>query len=128
MAKYEQMLDHLPSLYRPQRGDSSLVSVFLQAVARLLDDVQNDMNDIMQGHWYDYSDSALFDPYINLDRKQRELERLNPVKAEHLDIIDGFPYIHDLARLGALMSLPPWREPLPLREKVEEENIHHDLS
>ena len=120
MAKYEQMLDHLPSLYRPQRGDSSLVSVFLQAVARLLDDVQNDMNDIMQGHWYDYSDSALFDPYINLDRKQRELERLNPVKAEHLDIIDGFPYIHDLARLGALMTLPPWREPLPLREKVEE--------
>ena len=59
------------------------------------------------------------------DLQDSELIRLNWMLLEeafpraivrsHLD----FPYIHDLGRLAALLSLPPWREPSALRERVE---------
>ncbi|MBN1931239.1 MAG: hypothetical protein JW786_06485 [Desulfobacterales bacterium] len=120
MSIYNQLRAHLPSLYRPEIYDTSLVSEFLKSVGKILDDVSRDINDVMQAHWYNYADSALYHAYLNLDRKQQELDPLNPYDPADREIIETFPYLFDLARLGALMALPPWREPLPLREKVEE--------
>lgn len=120
MPKYNQLREHLPSLYRPEINDTSLVSEFLKSAGKMLDDISQDMNDVMQAHWYNYADSALYDAYSNLDRRQQELEPLNLYNPDDREIIEAFPYLYDLARLGALMSLPPWREPVPLREKVEE--------
>lgn len=120
MPKYNQLREHLPSLYRPEVGDSGLVTVFLQAVGDLLDDIGRNMSDVMQAHWYKYADGVLYDPYFNLDRQMRELPRPDPYNPDDREELEAFPYLHDLARLGALMSLPPWREPTPLREKVEE--------
>ena len=62
---------------------------------------------------------------LTQDLQGSELVRLNWMLLEealprlivhsHLD----FPYIHDLGRQGALLALPPWREPTALRERVE---------
>ncbi len=120
MPIYNQLKSHLPSLYRPEIYDTGLVSEFLRSVGKILDDVSRDMNDVMQAHWYNYADSALYDAYLNLDRKQQELDLLKAHDSADRETIKAFPYLFDLARLGALMALPPWREPLPLREKVEE--------
>lgn len=120
MPKYDHIRSHLPSLYRPEAGDTSLGAMFLQSMGKLLDDISRDVNDVMQAHWYNYADSALYDGYLNLSRQQQELDRLNPYNPDDREEIEAFPYLHDLARLGALLGLSPWREPEPLREKVEE--------
>ena len=120
MPKYNQIRAHIPSLYRPEIDDTSLMSEFLKSVGKILDNISRDMHDVMQAHWYIYADSALYDAYLNLDRQQQKLEPLKPYNPTDRDIIEAFPYLHDLARLGALMALPPWREPVQLREKVEE--------
>ncbi|MCP4115982.1 MAG: hypothetical protein GY737_11355 [Desulfobacteraceae bacterium] len=120
MPKYDQLRGHLPSLYRPETGDTGLVSEFLKAVGRILDDIGLNLNGVMQAHWYDYADSARYDAHANLLRRQQELGPLNPGDPEDLETIEEFPYLYDLARLGALISLPPWREPAPLKETVEQ--------
>jgi hypothetical protein len=120
MPKYDQLRSHLPSLYRPEINDTSLVSDFLKGVGRILDDISLEMNSVMQAHWYGYADSAPYDAHGNLLRQQQELGPLNSNEPDDLEEIEAFPYLYDLARLGALMSLPPWREPVSLRETVEQ--------
>lgn len=119
MPIYNKLRAYLPSLYRPEIYDTGLVAQFLKSVGKILDDINQDMNEIMQAHWYNYADRALYSAYLNLDRKQQALDILNPQDSDDRKIIETFPYLFDLARLGALISLPPRREPVPLRETVE---------
>ena len=51
-------------------------------------------------------------------RLQDEIQDL-----EERRLLNEFPYINDLARLGALLELPVWREPSELRENVESYRI-----
>ena len=119
MAKYTQIRDHLPSLYRPEAGDSGLLAIFMRAVGGVLDGLDRDLAAVMQAHWLPVADQARFDPYFLRDRAARGLGAPDPAVSDDRRAMESFPYLHDLARLGALLSLPPWREPPELRESVE---------
>src|SRR5690606_19819906 len=54
-------------------------------------------------------------PYV---RRGRAIESLPPLRAGDEEI-PLFPYVSDLARMGSMLSLLPWREPAAQRERVE---------
>lgn len=116
MARFEQMRDRLPTLYRPEEDDEGLLSLTLRAVAEELEELNREASDALQSHWFGYADSALYSPYFI---RSRQLAGL-PFPAFGDPALDEFPYVHDLARLAALLALPSWREPPALRETVEE--------
>jgi hypothetical protein len=78
------------------------------------------MGEVMQAHWYPTADQGRFSPYLNRDPLRRGLSTPDPGRADDRAELDEFPYLHDLARLGGLLALPPWREPQSLRELVED--------
>lgn len=121
MANYDRICENLPSLYRPQTGEQSVLSDFLLKVGHLLDNIADDATQVMQSHWHGYADRALTNSYFNLDRRQQNLEIIHPNTddAEELLLLNSFPHLNDLARMGSLVSLPPWREPEELKENVE---------
>src|ERR1051326_2234577 len=120
MPSYEALRDRLPTLYRPDDDDTSLLPRFLKVVAALLEGVSAKSTDVLQAHWFTYADSALYSPFL---RKQRALTGkalLSLASADDRKILEAFPSIDDLARLAALIPLPPWQEPPETRETVEE--------
>ena len=116
MARFEQMRDRLPTLYRPEEDDDGLLSLMLRAVAEELEELNREAGDALQAHWFAYADSALYSPFFIRDRQLAGL----PFPAYGDPVLDEFPYVHDLARLASLLALPPWRDPPALRETVEE--------
>ena len=72
--------------------------------------------EVMQAHWFRYSDSALVSPFVARFRSKEGDPPLTPGDVA----VDLHPYIDDLARLAGLLALAPWREPLDQRETVEE--------
>lgn len=131
MAAYDNLRNRLPTLYRPESADATLLAAFLQAIGDVLDDVGSDATEVMQAHWVRYADHAR---YSNWVKRQRELSGQPPlqvvvvdeesgkptVNQEAVDTIRQFPYIHDLAQIANLLPLPPWRDPAYLREEVED--------
>jgi len=113
--RLEQMRDRLPSLYRPDDLDDSLLTRFLQAVGYALDKVDRESTDVMQSHWFDYSDNALYSPYFLSAYQQQHKTLPKPHDPELL----SFPYVQDLARLASILPLQPWTDPLEQRELVE---------
>ncbi len=113
MAKYEQMRDRLPSLYRPQPGDDGLMARFLQTVGRLLEQVDLEAAAVLQAHWFEYADLALYDGFF---QRRRQLQGDPPPPPGDPALV-AFPYLDDLAYLSALVGLSPWQEPNP--ETVE---------
>lgn len=116
MSRFEAIRDRLPTLYRPEDGDESLLTQFLRAVASLLDEADGDSAVVLRSHWCRYADHALLNPYF---LRRLELEK-KPLPAPGDPSLAAFPYIYDLGRLAALLSLGPWREPPGLRELVEQ--------
>lgn len=99
---------------RLRRG--GLLSLLLRSVADALDELNNETNDVMQAHWYAYADKALYSPYF-----LRTLQLLEQPFPAHNDlVVQNFPYIHDLGRLGVLLPLLPWQTPPEFRERVED--------
>ncbi len=117
MPRFELIRDRLPSLYRPEEGDKSLLTLFLQAVASLLEEVDREAGEVMQSHWYDFADRALYSPYVIRSLQLQDPSQPYPKPDD--PVLKDFPYIHDLARLAALLSLPPWQNPPEVRELVE---------
>ncbi len=113
MAKYEQIRDRIPSLYRPQPGDDGLMVQFLRAVGRSLEQVDLEAAAVLQAHWFEYADLALYDGFF---QRRRQLLGEPPPPPGDPSLL-GFPYIDDLAYLSALLGLSPWQEPNP--ETVE---------
>lgn len=120
MPSHQRMIRALPSLYRPEATDPGALSDLLRGIAAAFDGLGNEMGEVMQTHWYPYADAARFSPYLRLDRRRRGLGSPDPRDPADRAEIEGFPYLHDLARLGGLLGLPPWREPQDLRELVED--------
>lgn len=130
MPAYANIRERLPSLYRPEAGDLSLLSLLLRAVGDVLDDAQADSVQVMQAHWWSQADGALYSDWV---RRERELAGLPPLQLVRRDpatgrravdpaaveSIEQHPYIHDLAHLASLLPLSPWFEPAAAREKVE---------
>jgi hypothetical protein len=117
MPSAPRILERLPSLYRPEPGfdDDDLMLQLVDAIGDVLDQLSQSSAEIMQSHWYDYADSAIFSRWVGRSRALNgagALTRNDPA-------IDEFPYLFDLPRIAALVTLSPWREPLRDRERVE---------
>ncbi|MGG6242090.1 hypothetical protein ACQ4N7_26020 [Nodosilinea sp. AN01ver1] len=115
MARYEQIRDRMPSLYRPQPGDEGLMARFLQAVGRSLEQVDLEAAAVLQAHWFEYADRAFYDAFFRRRRQLQEPPLPPPLLGD--PSLLSFPYIDDLAYLSALVGLSPWQE--PTRETVE---------
>ncbi|GAK58622.1 hypothetical protein U27_05596 [Candidatus Vecturithrix granuli] len=115
MPIFEQIRDHLPTLYRPDKDDTGLLTIFLRAVAEVFEEINQEASNVLQSHWFAYTDRAIYSPYFTRSHQLLNL----PFPAPNDPLLLGFPYIHDLARLAALLTLSPWREPPTLRELVE---------
>lgn len=117
MPSTPRILDNLPSLYRPEPGydDDDLLLQLVNAVGKTIDELSSASAEVMQAHWVDYADSAIYSNWLG---RQRKLNKQGPLKLDDPEI-DRFPYLDDLPRIAAMVDLAPWREPLRDRERVE---------
>lgn len=120
MAAAERLIDLLPSLWRPQPGDRTLLAEWLGAVAGVLDAAGADAQHVLRAHWADSADAALWDAHYQAERRDRRLPPANVRDPADYNELQRYPWIGDLARLAGLLDLPPWRDPASLRENVEE--------
>ncbi|HEX4939579.1 MAG TPA: hypothetical protein VFX11_12950 [Candidatus Kapabacteria bacterium] len=120
MSTYEKLVSHLPGLYQPDAQDDTLFNRLLQEVGGNMDELRRDLTLLMQTHWFKTADKATYDPHFLRGRELAGLPRLNLQNPDDKRAIDDYPYLLDLARLGALLTIPPWREPVTLRENVEQ--------
>ena len=119
MPSVARIREQLPGLWRPEPEHDDLLARFLNAAGGLLDGLRGEHQGVLQSHWWRFADSASFSPFVLRDRTLAGLPPLDPFADADREFMDSFPYLVDLARLGALLGLPPWREPLALRERVE---------
>ena len=105
----------LPSLWRPEEGESGLLAALVAAAGAELDRVRIAAGDTMQAHWLGFADSALLSSYMSLARREAGKPPLLPSDPETA----AFPYIVDLAGLAGLLGLVPFAEPPEGRESVE---------
>ena len=117
MPSTPRILENLPSLYRPEPGydDDDILLQLATAVGNLLDQLSAESAEVMQAHWANYADSAVYSTWLG---RRRSLNGEGPLKLDD-PLIDQFPYLYDLPRIAALIDLAPWREPLRDRERVE---------
>lgn len=94
-----------------------LLSRFLGAIGSRLDQADVDASVVLQSHWFKFADSGLFSPYAARLRQLADPPEPAPHPSD--PELDLFPYVRDLARLGALLAFPPIRDPAHLRETVE---------
>lgn len=120
MAKYDRLSALLPSLYRPEPDDETLLNRLLQSTGTVLDQAGVQANHVMFAHWFDVADKATWDAHHQTGRRERGLPPVNVRNAKDQREILNYPYISDLGRLCGLLGIPPWREPALLRETVEE--------
>ncbi len=120
MRTYDRLIDRLPSLWRPEPGDETLLAQWLAAVGGALDAGAADIQHVLRAHWFDTADAAAWARHFAADRRERGLGALRIGDAADRREALRYPYVRDLPRLGALLDLPPWRDPASLREEVEE--------
>lgn len=118
MPSAERIRELLPSLWRPEpeAREGELLAQFVATAGSLVDAASIAASEVMQAHWFRYSDSALVSPYVARFRSKQSKAPLVPGDPS----IDLHPYLDDLARLAGLLGVVPWREPLDQRETVEE--------
>lgn len=73
MPTLDHLRDRLHSLYRPEEGDTGFLSRYLQAVAIALEQLNLETSDVLQSHWVDYADRALYSPLVMRSRQLRRL-------------------------------------------------------
>lgn len=110
----------LPTLWRPQPGDHTLLADWLAAVGAAQGEATVNLQHVLRAHWADTADAALWAAHHQAHRRTRGLGTPNVRLPQDRAELQRYPWIRDLARLGALLDLPPWREPASLRENVEE--------
>lgn len=120
MAAYDKLVDLLPTLWRPQPGDATLAAQWLKSVGGAFDGASADVQHILRAHWFDTADAAAWAKHFDADRRERGLGPLRVGDARDRREALRYPYVRDLARVAALLDLPPWRDPASLREGVEE--------
>src|SRR5262245_16720621 len=118
MASADRIRDLLPSLWRPEPDASAndLLAGLVRAGGRLVDTASIEAGDVMQSHWFGFSDSALLSPYVARFRAKAGEKPLLPGDPD----VDLHPYLDDLGRMAGLLGLVPWAQPLDARETVEE--------
>src|SRR5436305_6215445 len=106
MPRFEQMRDRLPTLYRPEDDDTSLLTLFLQAAANVLEQLSFEASNVLQAHWFVYADRAVYNPFFIRSHQLQHPSQPLPKPAD--PCVRSFPYIHDLAGLAPLLRLPAW--------------------
>ena len=119
-SQIERLTTLLPSLWRPQPDDRTLLAHWLAAVGAAQGEAAANLQHVLRAHWADTADAALWATHYQAHRRERGLGAANVRAAQDRAELQRYPWIRDLARLGALLDLPPWREPASLRENVEE--------
>jgi hypothetical protein len=119
MPRFEAIRDRLPSLYRPEADDEGLLTILLRAVGREMEALDVAAAGVLQSHWFDHADRALYDAYYLRSRQVLGRPNPNPTQPDDRKEMEAFPYIHDLAYLAALLPLAPRQQPPALREVVE---------
>lgn len=119
-SQIERLTALLPSLWRPQPDDRTLLADWLAAVGAAQGEAAAELQHVLRAHWADTADAALWARHYQAHRRERGLGPANVRAAADRAELQRYPWIRDLARLGALLDLPPWREPASLRENVEE--------
>jgi hypothetical protein len=117
--------NNIARLADPFRGKSfaiqlwrgSLFTLLLRGIGAALDDADRQTEDVLRSHWFAYADAALFSPFFRRSRQLSDPAHFPPQPGD--PAFETFPYIHDLARLGALIPTLPWLEPPDQREVVE---------
>lgn len=89
-----------------------LLSSFLLGIGDALDGADRDAALIMHAHWHGFADRARYSPFY---LRRRALAGDPPPGAHDADLLQ-FPYVHDLARIAALLPIAPRAEE---RELVE---------
>ena len=120
MSAHDKLLRLLPSLWRPQADDRSLLADWLSAVGSSFDAAAADTQHVLRAHWADTADAALWAAHYQSTRREQQLAPVNVRDARDFAQLQRYPWVRDLARMGALLDLPPWRDPASLRENVEE--------
>ncbi|MDX2478083.1 MAG: hypothetical protein QNL05_12050 [Gammaproteobacteria bacterium] len=116
MASYPDIQQHLPSLYRPDDDEDTLLRRFLQAAAATIDDAEREAGLIMQAHWFNYADDPRFNAFFN--RYQALAQSPEETAEEQEQSLLNFNYIHDLAQVSTLFRLPPWKDAIGSGETV----------
>ncbi len=119
MASYQRLAGLLPSLYRPEPDDDTLLNALLASAGAGLDSAAVQLQHALRAHWFDVADKASWDAHYLTERGERGLPPINVRDAKDQREIRTYPYITDLARLGALVGVSPWRDG-PAVEGVEE--------
>ncbi len=120
MSGYERLRELLPSLYRPEVADETLLNRLLSATGFVFDGAADQAQQVLRSHWFDIADKAAWDSHYQTERRTRGLTPVNVRAPKDAKEIRLYPYITDLAKLCALLNLPPWKEPTNLRETTEE--------
>ena len=120
MPTFDKLVDRLPTLWRPQPGDATLLAQWLAAVGEAFDGGAADIQHVLRAHWFDTADAAAWARHFAADRRERGLGALRLGNAADRREALRYPWLRDLPRLGAALDLPPWRDPASLREGVEE--------
>lgn len=120
MSGAERLTALLPSLWRPEAGESGLLARLLDAVGAQLDTAGVQVQHVLRAHYADSADAALTDAHYQTDRAERGRPPANVRDAKDQRELRTYPYVTDLARLAALLDLPPWSEPASIAETVEE--------
>lgn len=120
MSAFEKLTDLLPSLWRPEPDDQTLVAQWLRAVGQAMDQAAAQIQDVLRSHWSDTADAAIWAPHYQAARRERKQKPANVRDPIDFAELEQYPYVCDVARLAALLDLPPWRDPASLRETVEE--------
>ena len=124
MPRLDALIGHLPSLYRPlpeetQPDGSGLLPAVLAAAAGALEAAGEAVGEVLPTRWLDHADSARFDPFTHRPRGLAGLGTIDLNDPDDALAVLTHPHIRHLARLAALLGLPPRREPALLRESVE---------
>lgn len=115
----DRLRDNLPTLYRPDIKDDTLLQDWLTSLGAVLDAGSGQLFHVMQSHWSRFADSAIFDAHHHIDRQRRGLPPTNVRDVQDMAEVMRYPHIHDLARIAGLVGIPPWIEPPTQRELVE---------
>jgi hypothetical protein len=91
MASLDALVERLPSLYRPEPDDGTLLVSLLGAVAAQLDAARDDASLVLPAHWVLHADRADFDPWFSRRRERSTLPAL--VTTDLVDFADARAYL-----------------------------------
>lgn len=96
-----------------------LLDRWIQGVGAALDDSSERAVEVMEAHWVGTADAGLHSPWLLRSRQLAGQPPLDPTDPDDRQVVAAFPWLRDLARVGALVPVTPWLEPPAATDLVE---------